>query len=187
MASDPTGPSTKERSAETMPTSRGTKTLRRRASMPATIAVTHSSTDVVPPIGHGSLSEHAVERRRLGLLVAHQVGVDPRRMHGADAHALVGDLEPQRVAERLDAGLRRRVGGQTRQHGERRRRGDDAHVAAARDDVRQGGGDGTDDADEVDVDRAHDDLDRAHRDRVVVRHAGVRHDDVDAAELATAP
>jgi len=130
----------------------------------------------------GELVEGGVEALEVLALLAYEVGVDPARVHGAHAHALVGDLEPQAVGELLDRGLGGRVRGHPRRHREGGGGGDDHHVAAALGDVRQRGGDGAHDAVEVDLDRSQQHLDRRDRDGAAVADAGVGEHDVDAAE-----
>ncbi|HVE78493.1 MAG TPA: hypothetical protein VNA89_06515, partial [Gemmatimonadaceae bacterium] len=121
------------------------------------------------------------------LLVAHHVGVYPAGVRGADLHPLVRDLEPQRVAELLDAALRRRVGRDPRHRGHRRRRGDEQVVAAPGRHLRQRRRHGAHDADEVDLDHPRQRRHRRDRQRAVVGDAGVGDDDVDPAERLYRP
>ena len=86
--------------------------------------------------------------------VADHVGVDEAEVRAADGGALRRELLAQRVGERLRAGLRHRVVGHHPAVQRGGQRGDDEHVAAALDDVRQRGLDGPVDAEQVDLDDA---------------------------------
>ena len=98
----------------------GTITCRARRWTPSTIASPTSDIGAhfenAPPQPLAALL-----RRRPVEAAADHVGVDEGEVGDADLRAGVGDLDAQRVAERLDAGLRRRVGGQHRRVDQRAR------------------------------------------------------------------
>jgi hypothetical protein len=77
---------------------------------------------------------------------------DPGGVHHADPHPEVADLRPQRVGERLDPGLGRRVRGVARDVHDRGERRHEQRVALALDEVRQRHPDGAPHAEQVDVD-----------------------------------
>ena len=60
----------------------------------------------------------------LSEIVAVEVGHDPARRNGVDADALEGELEPERLGELDDAGLRHRIGGGALGDAEAEHRGD---------------------------------------------------------------
>jgi hypothetical protein len=133
------------------------------------------------------LAQHVVEARQLALRVAHEIGIDPRRMRDADVHALVHQFEAQSVAELLDARFRRAIRGHPSRRGDGGGRGDEEVVAFGGGDVRQRRVHRANDAHEIHGHHALQHFDRRDGHGAVRSDPGVGDDDVDAAECAHRP
>ena len=123
-----------------------------RSSMPRTRPAP-ASAGVIRFAGNGAqLADPAG-----GLLVEgvlDQFGVDPAEVGDAGAGAVRGELDPQRAAQRLDPRLGDGVGGVAHAVDEGVDGGDDDHLAAALDDLRQRRPDRAPDAEQVDLEDA---------------------------------
>ena len=123
-------------------------------------------------------------RRRQRKAGPDEVGVDEAEVGAAHPGSRRCRLHPERVAQRLDPRLGRRVGAHQGRMGDRRERGDVQQVAARAGDLADHGAVGPPDAHQVHVDRPFELLGDAGGDRAAEGDAGVCDRDVDRRRSA---